>query len=475
VPPRGVPQGDISLDLLLPVGCETFKPYQRLMIEGLVPVGIVLLAAIFSTGLGVARHLRGICTSDGHSHDHKESRRNKYLKDRHLARKPRTMLRAMVDELGGSLPWLLPFSYLCSTSIAMQAFRAFDCLSFGTDAASPRVTRSYLASDLRVLCDPSDLDYLRLQQTAIVLIACMSALPILYFILVFQCREAIRTHSPSKLSCGCRFLWAEYKPDMWWFETVQQLRKLFLTGYVMLFDKSFLNARLIAALVVTFMFRELADFRDPFRDVVSGRLFELQQMMLVVIFITGFLLRLCDDPVYGQDLCRSIGFEDAFGLSLFCVIWILVLFGVVVTLIVVKLLEHSNSTTLRLKNGKEPTLTLAPEHSYHTFVSHIWSSGQDQAAVIKRQLEHLLPTSKVFLDVDDLVEIGDLENYVRSTQCMLLFLSKGYFCSRKCGASIRTARDEPGQLSGCHPAQLPARDTRHGGGEEAVGARSRGG
>ena len=37
-------------------------------------------------------------------------------------------------------------------------------------------------------------------------------------------------------------------------------------------------------------------------------------------------------------------------------------------------------------------------------------SGQDQAAVIKRQLLRLLPAAKVFLDVDDLVEIGDLEN-----------------------------------------------------------------
>ena len=31
--------------------------------------------------------------------------------------------------------------------------------------------------------------------------------------------------------------------------------------------------------------------------------------------------------------------------------------------------------------------------------------------------------------MDDLVEIGELENYVRSTCCMLLFLSKGYFRS----------------------------------------------
>ena len=34
--------------------------------------------------------------------------------------------------------------------------------------------------------------------------------------------------------------------------------------------------------------------------------------------------------------------------------------------------------------------------------SHIWSTGQDQVAVIKRQLQLLLPGVIVFLDVDDL-------------------------------------------------------------------------
>eukprot|EP00964_Phaeocystis_antarctica_P022966 scaffold12821_cov70-Phaeocystis_antarctica.AAC.2 len=34
--------------------------------------------------------------------------------------------------------------------------------------------------------------------------------------------------------------------------------------------------------------------------------------------------------------------------------------------------------------------------------SHIWSTGQDQCAIIKRQLQLLLPGVIVFLDVDDL-------------------------------------------------------------------------
>ena len=62
----------------------------------------------------------------------------------------------------------------------------------------------------------------------------------------------------------------------------------------------------------------------------------------------------------------------------------------------------------------------------------IWSSAQDQVAVIKRHLGLLLPGIVVFLDVDDLEAVDDIEMYVQASQSMLLFASKGYFFSRNC-------------------------------------------
>ena len=38
-----------------------------------------------------------------------------------------------------------------------------------------------------------------------------------------------------------------------------------------------------------------------------------------------------------------------------------------------------------------PELLLRKVHRWHMFLSHIWGSGQDQVAVIKRQLQHLMP------------------------------------------------------------------------------------
>ena len=44
-----------------------------------------------------------------------------------------------------------------------------------------------------------------------------------------------------------------------------------------------------------------------------------------------------------------------------------------------------------------PELTLASGITYHLFLSHVWSTGQDQVAIIKRRLTVLVPNSRIFL------------------------------------------------------------------------------
>ena len=53
-------------------------------------------------------------------------------------------------------------------------------------------------------------------------------------------------------------------------------------------------------------------------------------------------------------------------------------------------------------------------------------------AVVKRQMQLLLPEIQCFLDVDNLVEIGNLEGYIRASQSVLIFLSRGYFSPKVC-------------------------------------------
>ena len=99
--------------------------------------------------------------------------------------------------------------------------------------------------------------------------------------------------------------------------------------------------------------------------------------------------------------------------------------------------------TIRLMTTKQaPELMLGKGMTWHLFNSHIWSTGQDAVAVIKNELQQLLPGIKVFLDVDDLEDIGALESYIGRSQVILFFLSKGYFRSKNCLREIRSSLEK---------------------------------
>mmetsp|Transcript_12306 Transcript_12306/g.29315 ORF Transcript_12306/g.29315 Transcript_12306/m.29315 type:complete len:424 (+) Transcript_12306:2809-4080(+) len=84
------------------------------------------------------------------------------------------------------------------------------------------------------------------------------------------------------------------------------------------------------------------------------------------------------------------------------------------------------------QTNKPPELPPLPDKHFHLFISHLWSTSQDAAAVIKRQLQLLMPQIRIFLDVDDLEAIDQIERHVQETAVILLFMSRGYFKSSNC-------------------------------------------
>ena len=57
-----------------------------------------------------------------------------------------------------------------------------------------------------------------------------------------------------------------------------------------------------------------------------------------------------------------------------------------------------HSLLLDATTGNPPALALEPHHRYLLFMSHVWSTGQDQASVITRRLQYMLPGADVFLE-----------------------------------------------------------------------------
>jgi hypothetical protein len=76
---------------------------------------------------------------------------------------------------------------------------------------------------------------------------------------------------------------------------------------------------------------------------------------------------------------------------------------------------------------------------FHLFLSHAWASGQDQVLSIKKELLLIVPTLKIWLDVENLANIAGLEDNITNIDMTLLFMSKGYFRSWNCLREVRHA------------------------------------
>lgn len=68
-------------------------------------------------------------------------------------------------------------------------------------------------------------------------------------------------------------------------------------------------------------------------------------------------------------------------------------------------------------------------------------ANQDAVATIKRQLQLLLPGVRVFLDIDDMEVVDELEHYVEASQAMLVLLgSSRYLTSANCQRELNAAQ-----------------------------------
>lgn len=96
-----------------------------------------------------------------------------------------------------------------------------------------------------------------------------------------------------------------------------------------------------------------------------------------------------------------------------------------------RLARRRQQSTLRF--AESGTVVCLPPltngRSFHLFLSHAQDLGQDQVRTIKLELVRLLPTVKIFLDVEALDDTHKLGELVARSQKLLLFLTTG--CLRR--------------------------------------------
>ena len=314
----------------------------------------------------------------------------------------------------------------------------------------------YLSSDYSVVacirpleggaCKPTN-EYASLFLVGcVVLVAYVIVLPALLLALLVRARRAIVKGSATRLSVALKPLYAPYQPQFYYFQLLELMRKVFLLGLVVYIPGGSL-LQLLVAIVFAVCTLAVQVQVSPHKQPSDSHFATVTGLGVVATLIACTVLRLGElrDTLAAShvqhELWSALDFDGQSALA--------VLFGTTagtLGLLVAFSLHASRAawTSVRLVRHKlsHRLPSLPPfddDTSWHAFISHTWSTGQDQARSIKHLLKEVLPGIRVFLDVDELRDLSHLEAHVKASQAVVVFASRGYFASTNCMRELRAA------------------------------------
>jgi hypothetical protein len=136
--------------------------------------------------------------------------------------------------------------------------------------------------------------------------------PMAFFALLKYISPSLESGSITFLADACRFLWHDYNTSIWFWDIIDTMRKIFLTGIIIFIDKengSNTMLRLAVAIVVSVLYMGiLLDFR-PYKRQDDYYLALASNFLLICCFVMGMILKLCSEEVGNntdneQDMCK---------------------------------------------------------------------------------------------------------------------------------------------------------------------------
>jgi len=270
-------------------------------------------------------------------------------------------------------------------------------------------------------------------------------------ILLFAARKAITGKDGARSTSFSRsisFLYRDFRRDFFYWEVCEMARRLVLVGLLIVFKPGSIE-QLAVGTILALIYCVVQVQAAPYARISDNFLASVASLCLVAVLLCCTYYKfaaLTEVPELvalmsaSQQRIYNIGYFQL-TVSLFVSIAATVLIlGVIVFFIFTaehrrqkEASRHAKARRLRyLKDDQEVTGPQVNADNWSLFLSHVWSTGQDQMRIVKQRLIEMVPDLKVFLDVDDLQEIGDLEGYIDRSHHVLVFATSGYFQSRNC-------------------------------------------
>lgn len=199
-------------------------------------------------------------------------------------------LCASVGSARDGFPTALVITFVLLPGVSSRIFKTFLCDRYKWQdeneyIGQPELVVRYLAVDLRLSCDSPAYDG---AFTAGILLSILWPLgvPLLYCILLWRSRKAIRMQTPTPSSTSINFLHADYEPHAFFWEPLDMLRKIFLTGAVLLIgDETVQNLRILLSLLISILFFALNLVIQPHRRAEDAGFTSMAQLILVRLLL----------------------------------------------------------------------------------------------------------------------------------------------------------------------------------------------
>ena len=374
---------DINIDaLVVPGSCLPGGFHSRLLLRGLAPIALMAFVAVF--------RLLYVC-----------------CRDRGYGCSPRRIGKQLMD----TLPFVLFILFCFCGSVSKGVFATWSCIE--VDDGQHNSTRRFLRADLSIECDTQvDELYNEISTTAQWLVGLWPlGTPILFFLMLIPIRRDLLQKRSTRFVQDTAFLHREYKPAFFFWESIFLTQRLIIIGFIENIPRDFM--RLQIGLLLTLVYTLCLLFVQPYKRRDVGILAVGVQVALIGVFFGALNIKLFDDLSELQTAIGAAGADqqianrvtgfassDQAAIAIFAFNMLgLALFFIMMGY---TLATQRDVSTIRLKGaGSVPELSLGERQRFHIFLSHVWSSGQDQVATIKRQLQLLVPGVSVFLDVDE--------------------------------------------------------------------------
>eukprot|EP00592_Proboscia_alata_P014816 CAMPEP_0194398342 /NCGR_PEP_ID=MMETSP0174-20130528/126050_1 /TAXON_ID=216777 /ORGANISM="Proboscia alata, Strain PI-D3" /LENGTH=457 /DNA_ID=CAMNT_0039194625 /DNA_START=1434 /DNA_END=2803 /DNA_ORIENTATION=+ len=344
--------------------------------------------------------------------------------------------------LGRSAYFIICYIYLILPTIINKIFDAKRCNAFTTDDAN-KEQNSYLVVDLNVKCESGDFEYVKLQVSFWIFFTLWSILVPLSFICMLRvCRKQLSLNRASPFAGAYSFLWKDYDNSMYYWDIVDLYRKLFLTCFVIFIDTEEGSTKIFRLMIgkvnvkygvltpptfenligaiVSFTYLAIVAVNDPYERSDDYFLACGSNLLLSISFVLGLMTHICNNG--GNDTCNdggcicqsmilsSLNHEKSSFYFVMMNLSVLVIFFIIIA---VRVRATIKAPTIKLvRSGTKPNLQMEKGCEYHAFISHVWATGQNQTHTLVRQIQRLLPSMNIWLDVDSMETVGDLEDSV---------------------------------------------------------------